>query len=172
MSLMEKKIIYAVFDDEEKVVLALNSLKENHLEVNDVYGPFADHDILKKATRPSPIPNMGFVYGMMTIVGAFGFIYWTSVINYPLVYGGKPIFSFPPMVVLLFLITILGTSTLSVFTFLGITFTFPGKKAHLPHPAVNDDHFVVETAALEDTETAKRLFTENGALECREETIS
>lgn len=167
---MSKKNIIGVFDDESKVVGAIRKLKEKKIKIMDVYGPFASHDIITAIAKPSRLPHLAFLFGAGTVVGTFAFLYYTAVLDYPLSYGGKPIFSFPPMVVVIYLATILFTGTLSVFTFLGITGMYPGKKARIPGEGAMDDRFflVIEESDADDA-SAETLLKANGVLEIKYE---
>jgi len=167
---MSKKNLVGVFDDESHVVSAIKKLKERKIKINDVYGPFASHDIISAIAKPSRLPHLAFLFGAGAVVGTFAFLYYTSVIDYPLSYGGKPIFSFPPMVVVIYLATILLTGTLSVFTFFGISGLYPGKKADIPGDGAMDDKFLLVAEDYDDTEvTAEKLMKESGAIEVRYE---
>lgn len=167
---MSQQHIIGVFDDESLVVNAIRKLKERKIRINDVYGPYASHDILSLVTRPSRLPHLAFLFGAGTVIGTFAFLYYTSVIDYPLSYGGKPIFSFPPMVVVIFLVTILLTGILSVVSFLGISQLYPGKKAEMPGEGVTDNKFYVVTDDFDDTvTTAAKLMKESGAIEVRQQ---
>lgn len=167
---MSQKKIIGVFDDESLVVNAIKKLQERKIRVNDVYGPYPSHEILTLVTRPSRLPHLAFLFGAGTVFGTFAFLYYTSVIDYPLSYGGKPVFSFPPMVVVIYLATILLTGTLSVFTFLGISELYPGKKAEMPGEGVTDDKFYLIAEDFNDTETTSaKLMKESGAIEVRQE---
>jgi len=165
---MKKKHIIGVFDDEAKVVAALKKCKEMHIPIEDVFGPFADHDILKQHTKKSRIPHLAFFFGVMAVVLTFSFIYFVTVIDYPINFGGKPYFSFPPMVVLMYLMTILITGTLSSLVFLGRTQLLPGKQAKIVDPRVIDDHFVMLIEKHDDPEKIKELLRNAGAKEIEE----
>lgn len=167
---MSRKKIIGVFDDESQVVKAIKKLKDNKIRINDVFGPFASHEILSAVTRPSRLGHLAFLFGSGAVLSTFAFVYYTSVLDYPLSYGGKPIFSFPPMVVVMYLITILGTATLSVFAFLGRSMMFPGKKAKLPGNRAMDDRFYIVIEAKDNTaNSAEALMKESGAVEVTEE---
>jgi hypothetical protein len=168
---MKNKHIIGIFEDEQMVVKALKQLQDNKVEVNDIYGPCADHDLLKTFTKKSRIPHLAFIYAVLSIIAMFSFLYYTSVIDYPLRYGGKPIFSFPPMVVLMFLATILLTSTLSVFTLLGRIRIFPGKPAKIVDQRQLDDRFVMLISNPGNPDSIKKLLIESGATEIKEEEI-
>lgn len=167
---MSKKTVIGVFDDESHVVDAIRQLKEQKIKIIDVYGPFASHDIITAIAKPSRLPHLAFLFGAGTVVGSFAFLYYTAVLDYPLSYGGKPIFSFPPMVVVIYLATILLTGTLSVFTFFGISGLYPGKKASIPGDGAMDDRFLLVIEENDATDvSAEALLKENGALEVKHE---
>jgi len=166
---MKKHHIIGIFEDEANVVKALKVFNEQRIEVKDIFGPCANHDILKHLTKKSRIPHLSFLYGVMAIILTFAFLYYTSVIDYPIRYGGKPLFSFPPMVVLIYLMTILTVSTLTVFTLLGVIKYFPGKQANIIDPRVLDDHFAMLIEKPVDPEKIKTVLKESGAKEIREE---
>jgi len=168
---MKTKQIVGIFDDEAKVVKALKTLKDQKVDIHDIYGPCADHDILKYLTKRTRIPHLAFFYGVMAIVLTFSFVYWVSVIDYPIRYGGKPLFSFPPMVVLMYLMTILTTATLSVFTLLARIKYYPGKAAKIIIPRVLDDQFAMLIQKPADADKVKAVLKESGAMEIREEDV-
>lgn len=168
---MAQKNIVAKFRDELTLLKALKRLKEKKVNLIDVYGPFANHDILKLVTKESRLPYMAVLYGTIAIAATFSFIYYTSVIDYPLSYGGKPIFSFPPMVVIMFLVCILLTTILSVITFHGRTQIFPGKPNQIIDPAVTDDSFYLVLDQNFNTEEIKIWLQEDGADEITEKEI-
>lgn len=167
---MSKKIVIGVFTDESQVVSAIKKLKENKIRINDVYGPFASHDILTAISKPSRLPHLAFLFGAGTVVLTLAFLYYTAVIDYPLSYGGKPVFAFPAKVVVIYLATILFTATLSVFAFLGRSAMFPGKKPRIPGEGAMDDRFFIVISQDGDVaETATNVMKESGAVEIRNE---
>jgi len=138
---MTTKQIIGVFDDESVLLKATQKLKKNGVNIQGIYGPSADHDLIKKLTRESRLPYLSVVTGVITIILTFAFVYYVSVIDYPLHYGGKPVFSFPPMVVILFLVCILITGAFTTFSFLTSEKMFPGKSADVVDPRALDDRF-------------------------------
>jgi len=165
---MSQKNIIGVFEDESHVIKAIKSLQEKNVKIKDVYGPFASHEIITSIAKPSRLPHLAFLFGAGAVLSTFAFIYYASVIDYPLSYGGKPIFSFPPMVVVMYLITILGTATLSVFTFFGRSGLYPGRKAKMPGEGVTDNRFfLVIDEKVASGSPAEALMKESGAIEVR-----
>ncbi len=168
---MKTKHIIGVFEDEQLVVSALKKLQQQRVEVKDIYGPCADHDLLKTFTKESRIPYAALAFAIFAIIATFSFIYYTSVIDYPLRYGGKPLFSFPPMVVIIFLATILITSILSVLTLLGRIQIFPGKPANILDPGQLDDRFTMLVEDKGDSKNIRSILEESGATEVREQEL-
>ncbi|MDR4987236.1 MAG: DUF3341 domain-containing protein [Bacteroidales bacterium] len=165
---MNTKSIIGVFDDEAKLLNAIKLLKQRHANIKDVYGPATNHDLIKAFTRESLLPYLAVLVAIGTVVGAFGFLYYTSVIDYPLRFGGKPVFSFPPMVVILFLLTVLITGGVSVMAFLGRVRLFPGKEPFIIDTRASDDRFYLLMDQNFNPEEIKTWIMECGAEEILE----
>jgi energy-coupling factor transporter transmembrane protein EcfT len=168
---MARKNIIGKFKDEDKLLSALTKLKDNKVNLVDIYGPFANHALLKQLTRESRLPYMAIIYGIIGALSMFALIYYTAVIDYPINYGGKPYFSFPPMVVLMFLFTILVTTILLVFTFHGRSMVFPGKPAKIINTDVTDDTFYLVVGQNYNPEEIKVWLQETGADEIFEKEL-
>ncbi|MBW6478964.1 MAG: DUF3341 domain-containing protein [Bacteroidales bacterium] len=160
---MAYKHIIAKFKEEAVLLKALTKMQQEKVTLVDIYGPFATHDILRKFTRESKLPYASIIYGLLSLTGIFGLMYYTSVIDYPINYGGKPYFSFPPMVVIMFLVTILGTTILSVLTFHGRSMVFPGKPTKIIDTDVTDDTFYMVVDQNYNPEEIKGWLQESGA---------
>ncbi len=168
---MNTKHIIGVFDNEDNLLKAIKHLKKQHANIKDVYGPATNHDLIKALTRESLLPYLSVLIAIGTIIGAFGFLYYTSVIDYPLRYGGKPLFSFPPMVMILFLLTILVTGGASVMAFLGRTQLFPGKEPVVIDPRASDDRFYLVMDQNFNPEEIKQWIADCGAEEIIEKEL-
>ena len=110
-----------LFQDPQEVADAMSELKSNGFPVEDL-------DIYSGA--PFPEGSFGEHYPdhrlfMFPLVGALiGFtigILWTAgtQISYPLITGGKPLLSIPPMTIIMYENTMLGAI---IFTVLGVLF--------------------------------------------------
>ncbi len=163
--------IIGVFYHEGSLLQALKKLKSHQARIRDIYGPFADHDLLKEFTRESKLPYFSLLAGIFTIVSSFAAIYYIMVIDYPLVFGGKPIFSFPPMVVVIYLLTILVTGGLSTMAFLGIVRLFPGKSNNEIPAGALDDRFYLVLGPNNNPVQIKEWLLESGADEIMEKEI-
>ncbi len=168
---MNNTHIIGVFEDESLLVKAMKKLKANGVNIKDVYGPSPDHDLIKHFTRESRLPYLSVVIGLFTLIATFAFIYYVSVIDYPLHYGGKPVFSFPPMVVVMFLACILVTGGVTTFAFLGRTQLFPGKNPNIIDPRAADDRFFLVLDINFNPDEIKGWLTESGAEDILEKEI-
>jgi hypothetical protein len=161
--------ILGVFDDPDVVTDAVKKLLDNGVKVKDVYSPFPlEHvwDLLKLKTR---IPYATFIYGALGTASVFAFLYWSSVISYPLTFGGKPHNSLS-FVILMFVLTILSGVIFTLATLLIREKMWPGKKAPMPDPRSMDDKFVIVIEKEENMdENAVRqideLLKKSGAVE-------
>ncbi len=110
--------ILAVFPAMDLLLKGIRELKDVKYENFVVYAPVPHHDIEHALHRPkSPVR-------VFTLVGALtGFCTgWAltigSVMNYPLIVGGKPLISLPPFGVIAYILTILFGSIATIIGFL------------------------------------------------------
>jgi len=168
---MNNTHIIGVFGDESLLVQAMKKLKANGVNISDIYGPCADHGLISEFTPASRLPFLSVLTGIFTLLATFAFVYYVSVIDYPLHYGGKPVFSFPPMVVVMYLLCILITGGVSTFAFLGRVQLFPGKNPKLIDPRAADDRFFLVLDQNFNPEEIKEWLKESGAEEILEKEI-
>jgi energy-coupling factor transporter transmembrane protein EcfT len=166
---MSTNQIIGVFDDESVLLEATKKLKANGVNIKDIYGPSADHDLIKTFTKESRLPFLSVATGVITILLTFAFVYYVTVIDYPLHYGGKPVFSFPPMVIIMFLVCILVTGAFTTFSFLTSEKMYPGKNPRLVHPRAAIDRFYLVLGRNFNPEEIKQWLKESGVEEIIEE---
>jgi ABC-type dipeptide/oligopeptide/nickel transport system permease component len=93
--------------------------------------------------RKSRFTTAAFIYGFAAVVGVLSFLYYTSVIDWPINYGGKPTNAFPSFIIITLVLTILSITILSLFTFSVRAKIYPGKKFILPDERSTDDKFII-----------------------------
>jgi len=101
---------------------------------------------------------------------SYVFIYWTSVISYPLTYGGKPYHAIPSFIIICFVTTICVSILLSVITFFIRARLYPGKNPTIVDPRITDNAFVIlintrPEMTSNDIKTINSLLRKNGAVE-------
>lgn len=167
--------ILGVYDDEHDLMHAVDKLQEGGIEVKDVFSPIPLHHIWDKLKQTTLLPYATFVYGAIGAIGSFALLYWTSVISYPLKFGGKPLNTLS-FIIIMFVLTILAGTIFTFLTFLIRQKLYPGKKSVMPDPRTVDDKFVIvieKTESMDSDELKKirSLLTETGAVEINESDV-
>ena len=171
-----KTNILGVYDDENVLLHAVDKLQANGIEVADVMSPFPIHGIFERLKLTTRLPYATFLYGAVGATLVFIFLYWTSVVSYPLKFGGKPLNTLSFIIVIFVMTIFIGT----LFTFLTY-FTrekmYPGKKVELPYPESTNDKFVIvieKKSSMADAvvKNINDLLKETGASEILESSVS
>ena len=108
-------------------------------------------------------------FGLFAIITVLAFLYYTSVISWPIVYGGKPFNSFPSFIVVTIVLTIFTVTIASLATFSARSRLVPGRENTIFDHRATDDKFVivVNTDILDNTKSEQiaTLMKEQGAVE-------
>lgn len=107
--------IVGIWSDDHKIVEAAHKMREAGYKHFDAITPFPVHGMEEAVgIKRSPIPYITFVAAVTG--GSLGLLleYWTSAINWPLNVGGKPFFSLPAFIPIVFELTILFAALSSV----------------------------------------------------------
>ena len=165
---MNKGYVTGVFDDEDSLVAAFGKLVKAGIMPEEVFTPYPVHEILDGMGNKTRITHAAFFYGLFATIGLLGFMYYVSVIDWPLNFGGKPFNAFPSFIVVTIVATILVVTLLTLFTFSVRAEVFPGKKPEIMHPGATDDKFVVvisDSIGKEKEELAVKIIQEHGQVE-------
>ncbi len=172
---MAKIYKIGVFEDEGKLISAIKSLLEKNLSIYDVFTPFPIHDVFRLLKRKSRLPTAAYFYGLFAIFGVLGFLYYTSVIDWPIVYGGKPFNSFPSFIVVTIVLTIFTVTVASLASFSVRSRLFPGRNNTVFEIEATDNKFVIvldaELLGELKIQMAMKIMEENGAIEIKEKLI-
>jgi len=163
--------LLGLFQDPQQVADAMDELKKNEFPPQDldIYsgspfpeGTFGEHD-----------PNHRLF--MFPLVGALiGFsigLLWTAgtQISYPLVTGGKPLLSIPPMTIIMYENTMLGAI---IFTVLGVLFEsrLPKRSLGLYDTRITEGYIgLVVDCPADRVAQAEEVLTTSGAEEVKKE---
>jgi hypothetical protein len=163
---MTRSFKIGIFDDEEKFLSSIRSLKEKEFMIHDVFTPYPIHEVFHLLKRKSRLPTAAYFFGLFAIVATLAFLYWTSVLNWPIVYGGKPFNSFPSFIVVTIILTILTVTILSLALFSARSKLFPGRDNTIfDYRATNDKFVIVVDTDDRDISKAGSLMKEQGAIE-------
>jgi hypothetical protein len=143
------KIIYALYDDEKKLLNSVKYLKKKKIFIYDVYTPFPVHGLNKfLKLNKSKISIFSFVYGIFGIILSITITWYTMIFDWPQNIGGKPSFSWymnlPSFVPIIFEIMIFCSAHFMCITYFFYCGLFPGNKSKNPDPRTTDDKFLIE----------------------------
>lgn len=109
------KGIAGIWLDEHEVVKAAAKVRDMGFEKFEAISPYPVHGMEEACgIKRSGIPYVTFVAGLVGLVGGLALTYWTSAVNWPINVGGKPFFSLPAFIPIMFELTILFAALSSV----------------------------------------------------------
>lgn len=164
--------VVGFFDEPSTLIEATTKVRELKYQSFDAFTPYPVHGLeAAQGLKRSPLPYVTLLAGLTGFSLAFLFQYWTSVIDWPLIVGGKPFNSWPAFVPVMFELTVLFAGLCTV----GAMFALNG----LPNifkrgcdPAITRDRFALMIEAPccgeeDDEDAAKKFkkFDENEAAE-------
>ena len=172
---MSKTKIVGIYEDQEVLLDAIDKVQNKGFRVKDVFSPYPIHEVWEKLDLHTIIPYATFIYGAMGTASTFAFLYWTSVVSYPLKFGGKPLNTLS-FVIILFVLTILAGTVLTFLTYLWREKMYPGKKVELPDSRTVNDKFALIIEKSDDFDDNKikelnSLLKETGAIEVKESNV-
>ncbi len=127
--------VAGIWTDEHKLVVAARKVRESGFRRFEAITPFPVHGIDEAMNIPlSYIPWITFIFGLLGASFGTWFTWWTFCVNWPINIGGKPFFSFPAYIPIIFECTILFGALSSV----GALFVICGLPAVEP-PIIDPD---------------------------------
>jgi len=169
---MNNKTIIGIYEDEDVLLKAMDKLQENDIKINDVYSPIPLHGVFEKLNLTTRLPYATFIYGAIGALAVFAFLYWTSVVSYPLKFGGKPLNTLS-FIIIIFVLTIFVGTLFTFLTYFVREKMYPGKKVKLPVPRTTNDQFAIlieveRNMSTGDLNKVNTLLKETGAVEIKE----
>jgi hypothetical protein len=166
---MNKGFKIGIFDEEEKFISSIKSLQDNELNIYDVFTPYPIHEVFQLLKRKSKLPTAAYFFGLFAIITVLMFLYYTSVIDWPIVYGGKPFNSFPSFIVVTIVLTIFTVTIASLAAFSARSKLYPGRENTIfDYRATNDKFVIVIDTDIMDSLSAEKadiVMKEHGAVE-------
>lgn len=173
MRVYNKHIVYGLYDDETHLLSAVREANADQLEIWDVFTPFPVHgldDLL--GLSESRLHIGGFVYGMIGTLTALLGMTWITVVDWPLIIGGKPHWAIPAYVPIIFELTVLFSAIGMTVTFFVINGQGPGISNPVLDTRITDDKFCIAFDATDKDGSEYRTFLEkSGASEVNEKSI-
>jgi hypothetical protein len=170
---MSKNTIYGIFDCEEVLLSSVKEIRENKIEIIEVYSPFPVHGLDKAlGLKETRMAITAFIYGCIGISLASLMIYNIMIIDWAQNIGGKPNFSFyhnmPAFIPVMFECTVLFAAHLMSITYLVRNGLYPGGTSDSPDERTTDDKFLMVIDVDGDTKLVKDLLLKTGASEINE----
>jgi hypothetical protein len=133
----------ASFKSAGDLLKAAEKTKQANVKSFDCFTPCPIHGLdHAMGLHRSWIPVMTFVGGIMALILGLAYIWFIDVLNWPIVYGGKPFFSWPAYVPILFELTIYFASVFTVVSVLVLgRLGFINRR--LPAAGVTSDVFAI-----------------------------
>lgn len=160
--------VLGAFAEVDGAVEAINKLRAAGLRRIVTFSPMPSHD-LEHALHPpqSPVRMFTLIGGLTGAATGFALPTWTSL-DWPLVTGGKPIISIPPMLIIAFELMIL-FAALSTVAGLFINARLPRARTQVVYdPSFSAGSFGVFVAANGNLQQARDIMTRAGAISVRD----
>lgn len=165
--------VLGIFETPNALMHAIPKVRAAKLGSVEAYTPYPIHGIDDAlGLRRSPLGGMVLVMGILGALTAFGFQYWISAIDYPIITGGKPPDSWEAFIPIMFEVTVL----FATFTAgLGMLFLL-NKLPFFGHPVLSSkaitgitrDRYALAIEAEDegfDSAAAAKALQDAGALE-------
>ena len=121
---MKRPPIYglmAEFEDVGQLIEAARRTREAGYRQYDAYTPIPVEELAEVMhAHDNRLSWIVLVGGVLGLIGGYGLQYWTSVIDYPLNVGGRPLHSWPAFIPPAFETTILGAALFCVLGMLAL----------------------------------------------------
>lgn len=160
-----------LWEDEKQWIEAARKSREAGFEGIEAISPYPVHGIDEALEIPrSFIPWVTFTLGLTGCLFGVWFTWWVSAVDWPLIIGGKPFWSLPAFIPVIFELTILFAALSSVATLIVIC-GLPKVDPPVIDPALTSHKFalfVPQNARGYDAARLEQIFREQGALEVRQ----
>jgi len=141
---MNHQVYAAVFAGEQDLLRAAAAVRERDWPVVEAYTPYPVHGLDEALGRPrSRLAVACFVCGLLGVVLALGFQFWTTAWDWPLNVGGQPWDSLPAFVPVTFEAMVLFAGLGLFAAWLVRCGLYPGKNARPLSLGETDNHFVL-----------------------------
>jgi molybdopterin-containing oxidoreductase family membrane subunit len=160
--------ILCVYDAAAKAAAAARALRTEELGRVTAYAPAFDHS-LDAALGPGKSPVRAFTLAGGILGCALGFAFPIfTVLDWPIITGGKAIVSLPPFVVIAFELTILFAALMTVAGFL-LSSGLPRLRSGPYDPRFSQDRWgVLVTCVADRVPVVRQRLIETGAEEVRD----
>ena len=135
--------VLGFFKDPHAMIEGMKKIRAAGYRGYDAFSPYPIHGMdAAQGLKRSPLPFVTFGAGLTGFAIAISFQYWASAVDWPLIVGGKPFFSWPAFVPILFEVTVLlaGLSTVGAMFLLN---GLPNVTRRIFDPSLTRDRFAL-----------------------------
>lgn len=162
------KYLIGLYDDEEKLLVAVEAFHKEHVPIQEVCTPFPVHGLDQTlGLRKSRLPDAAFVYGALGTLTALSMQIYMYTLDWPVNIGGKSHLPFPSFIPTTFELTVLFAGVLMFLSYLAVNRLYPGRRARVYDRRQTDDAMVVAIADPQAWDAAQALFQKTGAFEVK-----
>lgn len=162
--------IAGIWDDEHSLVTAARKARESGLTKYEAISPFPVHGIDEAmGLKLSWLPWVTLVFALAGCAFGAWFTWWVSAVSWPIIIGGKPMFSLPAFIPIWFECTILFSALASVGALLAVC-GLPEVDPPVIDPTLSSHRFAL---FVPDNDTGfnaaqvEKLMRDNGAVEVK-----
>jgi hypothetical protein len=156
-----RRTFIASFATAADVLAAALAARQKELVIRDIYTPYPVHGLDQAmGVGPTRLPWACFAFGLLGVVVALWFQFWSMTQDWLMNVGGKPLNSLPAYVPVTFEMMVLLAGVGVFVAFLLSCRLFPGKRATVLPPGVTKDQFVMvlEAAPVDgDAEAVRQI---------------
>lgn len=163
--------LLAEFDSPEALLKAAEKVRDAGFTRWDAHTPFPVHGLdAAMGIKPTVLPWLVLGGGVAGLGAAVLLQWWTNAVNYPYLISGKPYFSLPANIPIIFEVTVLLSA---IVTFFGVMALNGLPKLYNPlfkstrFARVTDDRFFIEIEAVDpkfNRQLTESLLTSLGAV--------
>ncbi len=108
--------VLAEFHDPNALIAAIRRVRAAGYRKIDAYTPYPIEEVSEEmGIHRNILPVLVFFGGLAGMAAGFGLQYWTAAINYPINVAGRPLFSLPAFIPIIFECTVLFAALTTVF---------------------------------------------------------
>jgi len=161
--------VLGVYDDEDILMDAVKTVREEGLKIEEVFTPFPVHGLeYALGYKRSWLSVAAFMFGLTGTVLALVMQIGMMSVDWPMIIGGKDFLAFPSFIPVTFELTVLLASFGMVGTFLGISNLKPWGRPRIYDIRITDDKHVMAIDLNQNSKTEKdikKMLQRSGAVE-------
>lgn len=153
-----KYCVVGYYFSPETILEASRKVRDRGFERFDTFTPFPVHGMDEAmGIKRSWLPYVSFAAGAVGCIGGVGLTVWTHAFSWPMNIAGKPLFSLPAYVPVVFEMTVLFAGVVTAVFMFTMLLGLPNFRKPVFHPDITCDRFAmaIEVDSLEEVESVK-----------------